>query len=79
MAFVFSTKYQPPRDLLANWTEWQQIKERFFGYHRDLLPEEIARRLGGRIVFSKEEHRLWVAVITIDKEQDASLRPLPLR
>ncbi|MFZ0477557.1 MAG: glycosyltransferase family 39 protein [Terriglobales bacterium] len=79
VAFVFSTKYQPPRDLLANWTEWQQIKERFFGYHRDLLPEEIARRLGGRIVFSKEEHRLWVAVITIDKEQDASLRPLPLR
>ena len=75
VAFVFSTKYQPPHEFLANWTAWQQIKERFFGYHRDLPPEEIAQRLGGRIVFGKEENRLWVAVITIDKEQDASLQP----
>jgi fumarate reductase subunit D len=74
VAFVFSTKYQPPHELLANWAAWQRIKERFFGYHRDLLPEEIARRLGGRIVFHKEENGLWVAVIAVDKERDAQLR-----
>lgn len=74
VALVFSTKYQPPHELLANWAAWQRIKERFFGYHRDLLPEEIARRLGGRIVFHKEADGLWVAVIALDKAQDAQLR-----
>lgn len=74
VAFVFSTKYQPPHELLANWAAWQRIKERFFGFHRDLLPEEIARRLGGRIAFHKEENGLWAAVIALDKERDAQLR-----
>ncbi len=63
-----------PHELLANWAAWQRIKERFFGFHRDLLPEEIARRLGGRIAFHKEENGLWVAVIALDKERDAQLR-----
>jgi len=74
VAFVFSTKYQPRHELLANWAVWQGIKERFFGYHRDLLPEEIARRLGGRIAFHKEENGLWVAVIALDRERDAQLQ-----
>ncbi|MGA9530022.1 MAG: glycosyltransferase [Terriglobales bacterium] len=73
-AFVFSTKYQPPHDFLVSWTAWQHIKEKFFGYHRDLLPDEIARRLGGQIVFREEKKRLWVAVIALDREQDARLR-----
>jgi hypothetical protein len=74
VAFVFSTKYQPRHEFLAKWAAWQRIKERFFGYHRDLPPEEIARRLGGRIVFHKGGNGLWVAVIALDKAQDAQLR-----
>jgi len=74
VAFVFSTKYQPQHELLANWSAWQKTKERFFGYHRDLPPEEIAQRLGGRIMFHKEGNGLWVAVIALDKERDARLR-----
>jgi len=74
VAFVFSMKYQPRHEFLANWAAWQRIKERFFGYHRDLPPEEIARRLGGRIVFHKGGNGLWVAVIALDKAQDAQLR-----
>jgi hypothetical protein len=68
VAFVFSTKYEPPRDLLGNWAAWQQIKEKYFGYHRDLSPEQIAERLDGTVVFRKEENGLWVAVIAPDKE-----------
>jgi hypothetical protein len=75
VALVFSTKYQPPHPLLANWTAWQRIKEKFFGYHRDLLPEEIAHRLGGRILFHKEENGQWVAVIALEKEEEARLLP----
>ena len=71
VAFVFSTKYQPPHPFLENWTAWVKIKEKFFGYHRDLPPEEIARRLGGTITFHKEENGLWTAVIAANKERDA--------
>jgi hypothetical protein len=71
VALVFSTKYQPPHALFENWETWQRIKEKFFGYHRDLLPEDIARRLGGTIVHHKEMNGQWIAVIAVEREQDA--------
>jgi hypothetical protein len=66
VALVFSTKYQPPHPLLENWGAWQRIKETFFGYHRDLLPEDIPQRLGGTIVYRKELNGQWIAVIAIE-------------
>src|SRR6267154_4569839 len=71
VALVFSTKYQPAYPLLENWDRWQRIKEKFFGYHRDLPPEEIARQLGGTISFHDECNGQWIAVIAIEREQDA--------
>jgi hypothetical protein len=79
-ALVFSTKYQPAHPLLENWTWWQRIKERFFGYHRDLSPDEIARRLGGTILYHNEANGQWVAVIAFgdkNEAQDASLFRAP--
>jgi len=69
VALVFSTKYQPPHPLLGieNWDTWRRIKEKFFGYHRDLLPEEIAQRLGGTIAYRKEVNGQWVAVIAVER------------
>jgi len=75
VAFVFSTKYQPPHPFLEQWPWWQHIKERFFGYHRDLLPDEIARRLEGRIVFEKTSDGQWVAIIAIETMEDARRLP----
>jgi len=69
VAFVFSTKYQPPDSPFGDWAAWQRIKEMYFGYHRDLSPEQIAQRLGGNISFHKEENGLWVAVIALDRNQ----------
>jgi hypothetical protein len=66
VALVFSTKYQPPHALFDNWDAWQSIKEKFFGYHRDLLPEEIAQRLGGTISYRKELNGQWIAVIALE-------------
>jgi hypothetical protein len=71
VAFVFSTKYQPPHPFLEDWAWWQHVKERFFGYHRDLLPEEIAQRLGGRVVFQKTSDGQWAAVIAMESEENA--------
>jgi len=76
VALVFSTKYEPPHALLENWAAWERTKEKFFGYHRDLVPDEIARRLGGRILFYKEENGQWVAVIAVEKEENAQLQRL---
>lgn len=63
VALVFSTKYVPARPLFEEWNFWQRAKESFFGYHRDLKPNDIAQRMGGQIVFHKESSGQWIAVI----------------
>ena len=68
VALVFSTKYQPPHPLLEGWEAWQHIKERFFGYHRDLLPEDIAQRLGGTIAYHQARNGQWIALIAVEGE-----------
>lgn len=64
---VFSTKYQPPHPLLENWDWWQRIKEKFFGYHRDMLPEDVAQRVGGTIAYHDERNGQWIAVIALER------------
>ena len=68
VVFAFSTKYHPPHNPFDDWATWQRIKEKYFGFHRDLSPEQIAQRLGGNISSRKEENGLWVAVIALDKQ-----------
>jgi hypothetical protein len=72
VVLAFSTKYRPVHPLLEDWAPWQRLKEKYFGYHRDLSPEEIAQRLGGRIAFSRSSDGQWVAVIAIEREEQAN-------
>jgi hypothetical protein len=76
VALVFSTKYDPPPpfdvkksspEVIYLWNRWQEIKRRFFGYHRDLAPQGVIEILGGRIVFQEERKQQWVAVIEMEK------------
>ncbi len=67
VALAFSTKYEPEHPVFENWQWWRKIKERYFGYHQDLKPEEIAPRLNGRLLFHKEINRQWVGVIELEK------------
>jgi Dolichyl-phosphate-mannose-protein mannosyltransferase len=74
VALVFSTKYEPARPRFADWNQrlwerWQDLKRRFFGYHRDLPPAAAAQILGGHIVFSEELKGQWVAVIELEKSE----------
>jgi hypothetical protein len=69
VALVFSTKYEPPHPMLERWKSWEEVKRRFFGYHRDLPPAAAARILGGHIVFSEERQGQWVAVIEMEKAE----------
>jgi hypothetical protein len=74
VALIFSTKYEPRHALLQDWAAWQAIKARFFGFHRDLPPAVVAQLLGGRTVFSEKREGQWVAVIELERVEDARLR-----
>jgi hypothetical protein len=73
-ALVFSTKYEPARPLLAGWGWWQRVKQRFFGFHRDLPPEVAAQILGGHIVFEERRNGQWVALVEVEHVLDAQRR-----
>ena len=77
VALVFSTKYEPTHPLLERWQAWERIKTRLFGYHRDLPPAAAAQLLDGRIVFSESRHGLWIAVIEIERVEEARTRLAP--
>ena len=69
VALVFSTKYEPLHPLLEHWKRWEDLKARFFGFHRDLPPAAAAQILGGHIVFSEERKGQWIAVIEMEKSE----------
>jgi hypothetical protein len=70
-AFLFSTKYEPEHPLLAGWGWWRSVKERYFGYHKDLPPAAVSNILGGHIVLEEHRQGQWIAVIQIEKAEDA--------
>jgi hypothetical protein len=75
VALVFSTKYEPSHALLANWPWLEGVKTRMFGFHRDLLPEVIAGLLGGHVVMREARSGQWIALIELERLEEASLEP----
>jgi hypothetical protein len=69
VALAFSTKYEPAHPLLDRWKAWEELKRRFFGFHRDLPPGAVAHILGGRVVLSEQRKGQWVAVIEMEREE----------
>jgi hypothetical protein len=74
-AYLFSTKYVPPR-LLLHSAFWERIEQRFFDDHTDLPPEVAARMIGGRIVYRAQRRGEWVALVQIERIENAKLQPL---
>ncbi len=73
-ALVFSTKYDPPPLLRSFGLESDAVEERFFGLHHDLEPDEIARKLGGTLVWQGEDQGMWVALIRFNRQFEARVR-----
>ena len=71
VALVFSTKYEPAHPLFAHWETWQRWKTEFLGYHRDLPPAAAAQILGGRLVYQDRRTGQWVAVIEMERVEEA--------
>jgi hypothetical protein len=74
-ALIFSTKYEPR--FLLRLPGWERLQERFFGYHRDLPPELIARMMGARVVFEQHRGQQWIAVLQLDTIENARLQNIP--
>jgi len=72
LALVFSTKYEPPQVLLEHWHLWLELKERFFDYHVDVPPSVAAQLLGGKVIYSETRKGQWVAVIEMERIQEAN-------
>jgi hypothetical protein len=77
VALIFSTKYKPSHSLLDHWSSWVDWKRRFFGFHRDLPPAAAAQILGGKVVFSEERRGQWIAVIEMERVEEARVQPGP--
>ena len=71
VAFLFTTKWQPPHPLWQTPPFGEAIQERFFGYHEDVPPERAAAMLGGRIVRYENRNNEWVAIVAIERVQNA--------
>jgi hypothetical protein len=73
VVLAFSTKQEPARPLFASaW--WTAMSGRYFGYHRDLVPTQIADSVSGRVIWEQRRGGLWAAVIARELPQDAGLR-----
>jgi 4-amino-4-deoxy-L-arabinose transferase-like glycosyltransferase len=71
-AYLFSTKYDPPR-LLFHSAFWERIHEKYFDYHTDLPPDVAARMIGGRVVYRAQSRCEWVALVQIERIENAKL------
>jgi hypothetical protein len=71
VAFLFTTKWQPPHPLWQTLPFGEAIQERFFNYHEDISPDRAASMLGGRVVRYENRNNEWVAIIAIDHVENA--------
>jgi 4-amino-4-deoxy-L-arabinose transferase-like glycosyltransferase len=65
-ALVFSTKYDPPPGGLSLGSD----RSGFYDNYRDLRPAEIARALGGTVVWQEERKGQWAAVLAFPRGYD---------
>ena len=71
VVFLFTTKWEPPRPLLQSLAFGEALQKRFFDYHEDVTPEHVASILGGRIIRYDSRNNEWVAIIAIERVENA--------
>jgi hypothetical protein len=71
LAFLFTTKWQPPRPMWRSLPFGEALQKRFFDYHEDMDPQRAAELLGGRILRYENRNNEWVAIIAIERVENA--------
>lgn len=77
IAYLFTTKWEPPHPFLAEVFLGKSLQERFFDYHEDILPQRAANTLGGKTETYLNRNNEWIALISIDKIENAAIRDSP--
>jgi Dolichyl-phosphate-mannose-protein mannosyltransferase len=77
VALLFPTKWQPPYPLFRSLPFGEELQERFFDYREELAPQQAANILGGRTVRYVNRNNEWVAIVVIEKVENAAGRDLP--
>ena len=79
VALLFPTKWEPPHPLFQGLPFGEELQERFFDYRQELAPQQVANILGGRTVRYLNRNNEWVAIVAIERVENAAARDLELR
>ena len=74
-ALIFSTKWAPPAGHLNLGKQNVSADVRYFDFHRDLSPSEVAAILHGEIVWQARRKGEWAAVLHFPRIVNAGLSP----
>ena len=79
-ALIFSTKWEPPPNRLNLGRPNESSDTKYFDFHHDLHPAEVAALLHGEVVWSASRKGEWAAVLRFPRIVDADLiAPNPLQ
>jgi len=74
VVLLFTTKWQPPHPLVRALPFGQRLQQLFFDYHEDMPPPAVADLLSGRVVRYWNRNNEWVAIIALEKVENAAAR-----
>jgi hypothetical protein len=72
-ALIFSTKWAPPENQLNLARNNQPSDTKYFDFHRDLSPSEVAALLHGEVIWQSHRKGEWAAVLRFPRIVDAAL------
>jgi 4-amino-4-deoxy-L-arabinose transferase-like glycosyltransferase len=75
VALVFSTKWGPPANRINLGRHNESADTKYFDFHRDLSPAEVAALLHGDVVWQAHRKGEWAAVVHFPRIVEAALRP----
>ena len=75
-ALIFSTKWVPPPGRFSLSRATESSDARYFDFHRDLKPSQVAELLHGDVVWQASRNGEWAAVLRFPRSLDAIFRHL---
>ena len=73
VALIFSTKWEPPSNRINLGRHNESADTKYFDFHRDLSPSEVAALLHGDIVWQGRRKGEWAAVLHFPRVVEAVL------
>lgn len=73
VALIFSTKWAPPANQINLGHQNESADTKYFDFHRDLSPSEVALLLHGEVVWQAHRKGEWAAVLHFPRIVEAAL------